>query len=711
MTNPDGRRRILPGALATAAILVVVAGESSAKLETWRQESAAAFAKHHRERVVVSDQGRIRLGRALAPTFPLPADRVWDLARAADGSTFAATGDDGRVFRLAARDARGWDRILDHADGQILSLAATSDGKVFAGTGPSGKIVELTDPAHAESRPSPDVLYVWDLAADSVGNLFAATGPGGQLWKRSAAGAWSLLYDAKPAHLLSVAVGPDGSVYAGSDGEGLILRVAPDGKASILYDAPQSEIRALLVAPDGALYAGTAADSENKGTNLFSMMRAGAGSPSPSRGEGGLTSARVHMVSLVQDASNPPPGGAAAPKPAAPGENAVYRIEPSGVVREVFRVRALVHAIAKIDDRLLVGTGPDGVLYEVREDDSEDAAVAKLDNGQVLALLAEPDGGVLVGAGDPGAVVRLSSDFVDRGETVSDVFDAKLPSRFGSVSWRGETPEGTSIALRVRSGNVGEPDATWSDWSPEQTDPKTARADVPVGRFVQYRARLTTRNPKRSPELRSVAIAHRSINLHPEIAKLDVPDVSTADAAARRTKLAIQWEASDPNGDDLDFVVKVRKEGWPDWIALTAAAITDKSYSWDASAFPTGRYRVKLVASDRPSNGPDEALSRERESGSFLIDREPPRIAIAVDGRKATITMTDDLTRLTKAEYAVDGGAWASIFPGDGLFDSTAETTALELPELKPGVHLLMIRATDAAGNVGVGDAVLTVKD
>lgn len=417
---------------------------------------------------------------------------------------------------------------------------------------------------------------------------------------------------------------------------------------------------------------------------------------------------RVRLVAF-QDASKAPSGGSAVPKPAQPGENAVYRIEPSGAVREVFRARALIFAIARLDDRLLVGTGPDGVLHEVREADSESTPIARLDNGQILALLAEPGGGLLIGAGDPGAVVRLSADVVDRGELVSDVFDAKLPSRFGSVGWQGETPEGTSIALQVRTGNVGEPDATWSPWSPEQSDPKTAQADVPIGRFVQYRARLATRDPRRSPELRSVSISYRSTNLHPEIAKLEIPDVS--DGAAKQGKINIRWEVTDPNDDEMNYVVQVRKDGWPAWIALTESPVAEKSYAWDASAFPSGRYQIKLIAGDRPSNSPEEALSRERESASFLVDHDSPKLAIAADGRKATITLGDDLTRLVKAEYAVDGGPWSSIFPEDGLFDSTSEKASLNLPDLKPGVHLLMVRATDAAGNVGSADALLTVKD
>jgi len=729
MIDPGSKRALLlkigAGVGATAVSLAALAPSPAlAKADVWRTEGASAFAKHHRERVVISDQGVVRLGRSLVPVGSLAAERVWDLARGSDGAIHAATGDAGKVFRRPAGKSSKWETAYDADDTQALSLAATPAGKVFVGTGPTGQVVELTDPKHPATRPDPKVLYIWDLASDADGNLYAATGPEGQLWKRDGGGKWSLVYDSKASHLLCVAVAPDGSVYAGSDGEGLVYRVDKRGKVSVLYDAPQSEVRALLAAPDGSVYAGTAAAAEGgsptRAPGLLSLREAEAelnAPPDPVDDiEDGLEVARVSTAASrthsIEDGQPANPGAkGSSSKPPAPGENAVYRIDANGGVRELFRAKALVFALARIEDRLLVGTGPYGQLYEVREDGSESVPLAKLDNGQILSMLAEPGGDLLLGAGDPGAVVRLTSNHAEKGELVSDVFDAKLPSRFGSLSWRGDAPEGTAITLQTRTGNVGTPDETWSDWSAEQSNSETARVESPQGRFIQYRVNMTTRDPKRSPELRGLSVSYRSLNLPPEITKLDLPDVSTTDAAARQTRINVRWDVSDPNDDDVNFLVQVRKEGWPDWINLTDSPITEKSYVWDASAFPSGRYRVKLVAEDRPSNSPDEALRRDRESAAFLVDREPPTVKIDVKDRKAVVTLADDLTRLAKAEYAINGGAWTPAFPDDGLFDSSNERVSLEFPDLKAGTHLLMVRATDAAGNLGAGDALIEIKD
>ncbi len=141
-----------------------------------------------------------------------------------------------------------------------------------------------------------------------------------------------------------------------------------------------------------------------------------------------------------------------------------------------------------------------------------------------------------------------------------------------------------------------------------------------------------------------------------------MPDLSALDGAARQTRLNLRWEATDPNDDELEFTLKVKKEGWPDWLKLTETPITEKTFNWDTTAFPSGQYRLKLIAGDRPSNSPDDALSREFESPTFIVDHDPPAVRVAAKGKGAVVTLSDALTRLVKAEYALDGGAWIPRF-------------------------------------------------
>ncbi len=726
-------------AAAGSAAVVLIAASAVAKVETWRQEGPGAFAKAHREGVVVSDSGRIRLGHALAPLGSIGVERVWDLARTREGILLAATGDGGKVMGREPKAGASWSVVYDCSahgralfskpgDTQVLSLCVTPEGISYCGTGPGGQVINLTDPKHPVSRPDAKVQYIWDLACDQQGNLLAATGPNGQLWKRASDGKWSLLYDSKSTHLLCLAVGPDGSIYAGSDGEGLIYRVTRDGKATIVFDAPQSEIRTLLWGGDGALYAGTAVEAGggNSRSSMFLAQGAGApqlldGPPSDRDGSfptGGEADNQVKKATAQPSApaqpktpGRPPGGGSASPRPITAGDNAVYRLDADGVPREVLRFKALVHALAWANDRLIVGTGPEGVLFEVREAGHETAPIAKLDSGQILSLLTEPDGTVLLGTGDPGSVIRLSPGYASKGTLVSEIHDTKLVSRFGVLSWRAERPAGTSIVFQSRSGNVGEPDETWSAWSAEQSDPAKASTACPAGRFIQYRVQLSTTDTKHTPELRSVSLSFRTANLAPEITRLDIPDASGGDGAAKQPRLSIRWDATDPNEDDMNYTLTVRKEGWPEWIRLDSEPLTEKTFAWDTTAFPSGVYRLKVLASDRPSNSADDALTRERESLTFVVDHDPPVVKVTPKGAGASIVLKDELTRVVKADYAVDGGAWTPIFPDDELFDSGEEKITLRIPDLKKGAHLVMVRATDAAGNIGTGDALVEIKE
>ena len=181
-----------------------------AKVETWRQEGPTAFAKCHREGVVISDNGRVRLGHALAPwgRWRPSGCGTW-LKRARGVIRGHRRRRQGLSPRAQGRCALGRSSTI-RAIPRFCRWPVAADGTVYAGTGPNGKVVNLSDPKHPASRPGPKVQYIWDLAADAQGNLYAATGPTGQLWKRSADGKWAMSYDSKATHLLCLAIGADG---------------------------------------------------------------------------------------------------------------------------------------------------------------------------------------------------------------------------------------------------------------------------------------------------------------------------------------------------------------------------------------------------------------------------------------------------------------------------------------------------------------------
>ena len=233
-----------------------------AKVESWRQEGPSAFAKCHRESVVVSDTGRVRLGHALEPVGTLNAGRVWDLARTRDGVLLAATGDSGQVFRREPKPDALWTVFYDSTDSQVLSLVGMPGRlPVRRARVPtaSSSIYAIRSTRHLAPTRRSSTSGTWPPVPRATSMPPRAPTASCGSGRERAAGPCSMT--ASPRICSAWRLGPDGSVYAGSDGEGLIYRVGPDGKTTILFDAPQAEVRTLLVAADGTIYAGTAAEA------------------------------------------------------------------------------------------------------------------------------------------------------------------------------------------------------------------------------------------------------------------------------------------------------------------------------------------------------------------------------------------------------------------------------------------------------------------
>lgn len=150
-------------------------------------------------------------------------------------------------------------------------------------------------------------------------------------------------------------------------------------------------------------------------------------------------------------------------------------------------------------------------------------------NGRIVADTGSPvtgsdvtyDGGENWHPAEGEFIVRLRlHDYAPQGEVVSTVIDTArvlAPDReigpwpapgSARLTIDAERPRGTSIAVSWRAGRTPQFDPrTWSAW---QTGDRIDR--IP-GRYVQWRMWLTTRNPDRTPRVRSVRMAFAETDL------------------------------------------------------------------------------------------------------------------------------------------------------------------------------------------------------
>lgn len=660
--------------LGLVLLLAFLAPAEAAKVKVWHQHQPSHFDKAKFKDAVISSEGVIRLSRQVKPLAGIEAGNIWDLAEDKLGNLFVATGDEGKLFKVAP-DGKA-SVVFTGKDSHIFSLVATPDGSIFAGTGPSGAIIRIAPNGKAETIATGLGQYVWSLAYEPASqSVFAGTGPKGKIYRLPLGGKASVFYATKQEHILCVAVGEQGTLYAGTDKGGLLYRISPAGKGFVLYHANQPEVRALLVT-DTAVYAGTSAPVARKGSGF-------SGPPSK-----------------FDDSR---------PSGPAPGENSLYRIASDGSVRELYRDKTMILRIAQNRGRLLLATGMQGQLFEINDATKERAEIARLDAGQIHCLLQRKDGSITLGTGDPGKLYVLEDRLAAKGTVISEILDTKLQSKWGAMTWKSKG----DVTVAVRSGNVAEPDDTWCAWSAEQANAGEPKANAPLGRYLQYRVTLTGGDPSASPEFRQFALRYQTINQAPELTNLEVPDFDTKDAENAK-KLKLRWTASDPNEDELTFNIYCKKDGWKDWVLLEENHEA-KSYDWDTTGFPSGLYQIKVVASDRKDNAAEDALTAERISAPVAVTHLPPDVTVKLvgfDGAKAILEAraTDSYVRLTEASFAVDGKRWTNVFPTDGIFDSKTETFRFKTDKLRSGTHVLVLRVRNAAGNLGSADVVITAQ-
>jgi hypothetical protein len=715
------RFSLVPALLLTLSSATAEAG----KVKVWHHHTPAQYDKAQFTQAVVSNEGAVRLSRQLQPLTSLDATHIWDVVEVRDGVLYAATGDEGKIFKITP-DGKAT-VVYASEDSQVLCLALAPDGSIYAGTGPGGRVVRLDSKGEAKVLYASSESYVWSLAIDAKGEaIYAGTGPKGRIYKITPEGKASIFYTTKQEHILSLAVGPDGTLYAGADKGGLIYRIDARGKGFVVFSASQAEVRTLRVTADG-IYAGTSSPTRRRGAigTTPNSASSSSGIPGASPTSASVTKPETqegtgHTASAAGTTS-PTSGGretgrgdmASAQASPSPGENSLYRISQDGTVREVFREKALVMCQLRRNGRIFIGTGMNGQLFEVDESSRERSEIARLDHGQILCLLARRDGSIIVGTGDPGKLYVLQDKFASKGSVVSEVLDAKMISKWGALRWTADTPAGAMLSISARSGNVAEPDDTWSDWSTEQSDPKTAAVLAPPARYLQYRVTLASTNADATPVLHGLTIRYMTTNQAPEVTLLDVPDLDAVNQENPK-KIRIKWNATDANEDELTYSLYVKKDGWVNWVLLEEN-LEKKEFEWDATTTPSGRYHIKVVASDRKDNSEEEALTGEKIGGPFIVCHDSPKVTVKVtgmDGDQAAIeaTASSPLVRIASASFSLNGKKWVNVFPTDGLFDKKSESFKFKTESLKPGAYVLVLKVRDAAANTGTADVVFNVQ-
>lgn len=721
-----------------AGLLALLAGAAGAtEVKHFRADSRDEFSKGELDGVSLDPLGRLALAERLERVGVIEEPYLFAAARRGDGWV-VGTGSSGKVLAI---DASGTVSTLFTApEANVFALLAEADGTVYAATSPNGKVYRLRG-GKGEVFFEPGELYIWALARAADGSLLVGTGTAGKLYRVDGAGKGTVLFDSEDTHIRALAPLPGGDVLAGTAGNGLVLRIGRDGTARTLYDSGQPEIVALAVGEGGEAWAaavnseaslvseeGTKAPPAEAGGPRTGRLGGGSANAPEGIGEGEPTP--MVTVSEGEDFTPPP---AARGRSSRAAKTEILRLAASGQVETVWSFfEETAFTLAFQGGKLWVGTGVEGKLFAY--DGTSMVLEQDLDERQIVALTGGA-GALGIATTNAAALFRPTGTAEQEGTFTAKPLDAGSISSFGTLAWQGRVPEGTRLSFSARTGLSAEPDATWSPWSQPASGPEVPLGALPPGRYLQWRAELASGKGV-SPLIFAVDASYRQQNLKPVIrsfASLDPGQIlvpagfnpgnqayepaspnrdgifttltPAPGADEGRTKTlwkkgtqSFKWEVADPNGDSLryrlEFQPAVAEGAWLPVVDELKASF----YSFDATVLPDGLYRFRLTATDDQGIGGEPRLSASQVGEPVTIDHTPPALLRAQrKGDAITLEVADATSPLREAVVSADAGEWQAARPADGLLDGRREALEVKVP---PGATLLLLRLTDAAFNV-----------
>jgi hypothetical protein len=766
--------------ILTAPRLITTAFAEGTRL--WEQSKFEDLTKGTATGVAIRSTGGLELAPTFKSLYATPSTYIWAIAADDAGNVYVAAGAPARVYRITP-DGKAT-IIFEPQELQVQALRTGPGGMIYAATAPDGKVYKLEHNSGGKSHAAkseankaatseaasendkgdkdkdkdankprvdptwsstvyfePDRKYIWDVALDKAGNLYVATGDHGEIYRVTPKGEHTVFFKSDETHIRVLAFDAQENLIAGSDGSGLIYRISPAGEGFVLYSAPKKEITALALDKAGNIYA--AAVGEKRGGSSSGSSAAASALLNLSSSAPSISAPQVPGMTITPAPTPAPsspfpfPGGASA------SGSDIYRISPDGAPVRLWSSREdIVYALAfDSQGRLLAGTGNRGHIFAVTGlDDFSD--LLKAPASQVTGFAKAPGGGLYAATSNLGKIFVLGPGPEAEGNYQSDVFDAKIFSRWGRAEFRGSG----SVDLYARSGNVDNPDRNWSAWKKIELSAaditRNGETGIPSARYAQWKAVL--RAGSTAPLVDSVALDYLPKNSAPEIEDVSVQvgvkyqpvpkSTSSSDSSSSsgshfemptpsshdRDSIGVKWSAHDDNDDQLVYSVYYRGDGESRWLLLKDN-LSDKAYSFDASLLPDGGYAVKVVASDAPSHSPGEALTASKESRRFEVDTTPPRIenlAASVDGGRIHITFqaADGFSAIKRAEYSVDASDWKYVEPTGQLSDAKMErydfkaTLESEKDGLPTSEHVVVVRVYDRYENMGAAKTLIRGK-
>jgi len=711
-------------------VLILIGQLQAVTPKKWEIRSKEDFLRGKFSGVTLSSEGILSLGPKVDRIDLPPEEFYLSLAFGPGGVIYVGTGHNGRIYRLG--EDRKAELYYQAPEVDITCLAVDQKGNLLAGTSPNGKIYKISAKGKGDEFFNPQEKYIWDLKFNSQGNLLVAVGENAGIYEITPTGEGKQIFKTKDNHVLCLKLTSKGDILAGSGGRGLLYKIS-GSKSSVLFESPYDEIRSIELDTEGNIYLTTSGQPSKS-------VPVAVGSTPVARTKSDSDVSIVVSASQVEVSRSEVSSSRTAERQSERVSGAVFQVSPEGLSRKLWSSNDEMPFSLVFDksrERIIFATGNQGRLYAVNK--NGDYELLTQETPEQLYALYELNGKYYVIGNNPALLGILLPEGNLSGNYLSPVLEAGGTSIWGSISWEADLPAGTTIQVQFRSGNSGEPDDTWSDWSPPYARPDE-KILSPAGRYLQLRVNLKAQAGQKFPAVQKLVVFYQQLNLAPVIEKVEVLpanqvyikppeqeeiilglEKASAESAGKKEDggfflnpkkserqgfRTITWEASDDNNDKLNFNVYIRPEKDKNW-HLMADGLTDKIISFDTRHYPDGTYFIKIEASDLPANPPGTEKKVEKISRPVVIDNSLPEVKNFVAtktnrGLEVSFSAVDKYSYIEEVKFLIRPDDWQLVFPVDGLCDSTSESFKFSLNLMAGSDNLMIIRVKDSFGNIGV---------
>ena len=724
--------------IRTLSVLLLFAPPAWARTHETVQQSFSDFIKGELNGISLHSDGYLLAAPKLTPFAEIDAPILWAAELDSEGNLYVGTGNEGTIFKV---DVEGTvtevfkpNRLMSRA------MAIDSRDQLYVAVSPEGGLYRISGNGTVEVYLSIPDAYVWDILIDEEDVLYLASGPHGVVYKVDTRGnepEAKVFFDSEETHITAMDIDNEGNLLAGSATHGLLYRIDKEGGGKVIYATGDREIRRILGRPDGSIF-----------FTSFNHPGRPVTKTQPSR-ESSASNASDKAGGSSNFAEDTPPKSSAASSrsifsmtvTAKPDDgSSLYRMDAEGFVTRWWQYKdTSIYSVNEEEDgRIFLGTGSQGHLYTVAQPGDWTFLHDLESGGEITEIIKGPgdDTSYLI-CSNPGRILLLDNGQRNEGNFESEVVDFKQVSQFGSFQVFIEPNGKESVGVEVRAGNVEDPDRTWTDWTGLVGENLIFDNPLPPSRYLQYRLRFS--GAEVAP-VHQVRFFSRTQNLAPMVTSIKILDLGyeaksiTSTASAPNVDLArsinsgieaefeklankprqvkvfekpgsqtVVWRSVDGNDDDLIYKLQLARLGDGNWITL-ADHLEHTYHSFNTKGFSDGLYRLRVTASDEPSNPRIEAKSGEAVSNVFPIDNTPPVIVLEDfhrDGDTVTLKLTasDSTSLIRRANFRLNGNDMDSIHPDDGILDEKLESFTLELDVAEDSGQSLMVEIGDEVGN------------